>query len=158
MGERDSCVGQRQNLHYIYRGKGRGGALAFPLEGRPPCPSPPMYRGVRGGLLHTTQGAAPPLPSTSPPPYVLGEALSEYFCTNYTTPSCYCVTESFPASPSLLAGSRHGRRHRAVRVLNAEVPSVRRWSSVIWITSSTTTSSPFFERFRARSTKVCRCI
>ena len=28
-------------------------------------------------------------------------------------------------SPSLLAGSRHGRRHRALRVLNAEVPSVR---------------------------------
>ena len=28
-------------------------------------------------------------------------------------------------SPSLLAGSRRGRRHRAVRVLNAEVPCVR---------------------------------
>ena len=30
--------------------------------------------------------------------------------------------ESSPTSPSLLAGSRHGRRHRAARVLNAEAP------------------------------------
>ena len=42
-----------------------------------------------------------------------------------TTPLCCCWTESSSTSPSLLAGSRHGRRHRAVRVLNAEVPSVR---------------------------------
>ena len=28
----------------------------------------------------------------------------------------------FPTSPSLLAGSRRGRRHRAARVLNAEAP------------------------------------
>ena len=30
--------------------------------------------------------------------------------------------ESSPTSPSLLAGSRRGRRHRAARVLNAEAP------------------------------------
>src|SRR3954470_13112435 len=42
-----------------------------------------------------------------------------------TTPLCCCWMESFSTSPSLLAGSRRGRRHRAVRVLNAEVPSVR---------------------------------
>ena len=42
-----------------------------------------------------------------------------------TTPLCCCWTESSPTSPSLLAGSRHGRRHRAACVLNAEVPSVR---------------------------------
>src|SRR3954466_14363513 len=39
-----------------------------------------------------------------------------------TTPSCCCWMESSPTSPSLLAGSRHGRRHRAARVLNAEAP------------------------------------
>ena len=30
--------------------------------------------------------------------------------------------ESSPTSPSLLAGSRRGRRHQAARVLNMEVP------------------------------------
>ena len=42
-----------------------------------------------------------------------------------TTPSCCCWTESSPTSPSLLAGSRRGRRHRAARVLNAEAPFFR---------------------------------
>ena len=42
-----------------------------------------------------------------------------------TTLLCCCWMESSSTSPSLLAGSRHGRRHRAVRVLNVEVPSVR---------------------------------
>src|SRR5512141_2861440 len=39
-----------------------------------------------------------------------------------TTPSCCCWTESSPPSPSLLDGSRRGRRHRAACVLNAEAP------------------------------------
>ena len=39
-----------------------------------------------------------------------------------TMPLCCCWTESSPTSPSLLAGSRRGRRHRAARVLNAEAP------------------------------------
>ena len=42
-----------------------------------------------------------------------------------TTPLCCCWMESSSTSPSLLAGSRLGRRHRAVCVLNAEVPCVR---------------------------------
>ena len=39
-----------------------------------------------------------------------------------TMPLCCCWTESSPTSPSLLAGSRRGRRPRDVRVLNAEAP------------------------------------
>ncbi|EMS52503.1 hypothetical protein TRIUR3_07092 [Triticum urartu] len=35
-------------------------------------------------------------------------------------PLCCCWMESSSTSPSLLAGSRRGRRHRAARVLNAE--------------------------------------
>ena len=42
-----------------------------------------------------------------------------------TTPLCCCWMESSPTSTSPLAGSRRRRRHRAVRVLNTEVPSVR---------------------------------
>ena len=42
-----------------------------------------------------------------------------------TTPSCCCWMESSPTSPSPLAGSRRRRRHRAVRVLNTKVSSVR---------------------------------
>ena len=49
---------------------------------------------------------------------------------------------SSSTSPSPLLDQEGGDVSRPVRVLNAEVPSVRRWSSVIWITSSTTTSSP----------------
>ena len=80
------------------------------LEGSAPLAPSPIYRGVRGGLQHTiTQGAAPPLPNTSPPPYVLGEALSEYCCTNYTTP----------------LDQDGGDVVRPVRVLNAEVLSVQ---------------------------------
>ena len=43
----------------------------------------------------------------------------------------------------LLAGSKRGRRHRAARVLNTEVPLFGTRSSVIWITASTTPSSTF---------------
>ena len=42
-----------------------------------------------------------------------------------TMPLCCYWMESSSTSPSLLVGSRRGRRHRAVHVLNAEVPSVR---------------------------------
>ena len=45
------------------------------LEGPAPFPLLPINRGVEGGLQHHIQGAAPPLPNTSPPPRELGEAL-----------------------------------------------------------------------------------
>ena len=38
------------------------------LEGAGPLPPPPINRGARGGLHTHLQGAAPPLPNTSPPP------------------------------------------------------------------------------------------
>ena len=72
--------------------------------------------------LHLAQ----PLPSnTSPPPRELGEALPENCHSITTTPSC-CYWTLFLNLSFLLAGSRRGRRLRSVRVLNAEVPSVRR--------------------------------
>src|SRR4051812_8062130 len=79
------------------------------LEGAgPPCPSPINRRG-EGRAAHTIQGAAPPLPNTSPPPYVLGEALSEYCSTNCTTPSC-CRWSLLPQPLLPHAGSRRRRR------------------------------------------------
>ena len=60
------------------------------LEGPAPFPLLPINRGVRGGLQHHIQGAAPPLPNTSPPPRVLGEALPENCHSTTTTPSCCC--------------------------------------------------------------------
>ena len=57
-------------------------------------PSPlflaPINRGVEGGLPHHIQGAAPPLPNTSPPPRELGEALPENCHSITATPSCCC--------------------------------------------------------------------
>ena len=60
------------------------------LEGPAPFPLLPINRGVRGGLQHHIQGAAPPLPNTSPPPRVLGEAPPENCHSTTITPSCCC--------------------------------------------------------------------
>ena len=60
------------------------------LEGPAPFPLLPINRGVRVGLQHHIQGTAPPLPSTSPPPRVLGEALPENCPSSTTTLSCCC--------------------------------------------------------------------
>ena len=60
------------------------------LEGPTPFPLLPINRGARGGLRQHIQGAAPPLPNTSPPPRVLGEALPENCHSTTTTPSCCC--------------------------------------------------------------------
>ena len=60
------------------------------LEGSAPLAPSPINRGVRGGLQHHIQGAAPPLPNTSPPPRKLGEALPENCHSTTTTPSCCC--------------------------------------------------------------------
>ena len=67
-------------------GEGRGCAL-----GKVWLPSHPstIYR-EKGGLHHHIQGAAPPLPNTSPPPRVLGVALPENCHSTTTTPSCCC--------------------------------------------------------------------
>ena len=59
------------------------------LEGPAPFPLLPINRGVRGGLQDHIQGAAPPLPNTSPP-RVLGEALPENCHSTTTTPLCCC--------------------------------------------------------------------
>ena len=69
------------------------------------------------------EGLAPPSPSrdTSSSPLALGEALPGS-ATSITTPSCcwISINLSFP-----LAGSRRRRCRCSVRVLNAEVSSVR---------------------------------
>ena len=53
-------------------------------------PTSPLFIGARGGLHTHLQGAAPPLPNTSPPPQELGEALPEYCHYITTTSSCCC--------------------------------------------------------------------
>ena len=118
----------------------------------PPLGRPPLMGSRAGRLLlgvETLKGAQPPFPlyilevwaaihmSSLP----LGAALPLSLLllshgawrspaglprsSTTTTPLCCCWMESSSTSPSPLAGSRRGRRHRAVRVLNAEVPSVR---------------------------------
>ena len=113
------------------------------LEGPAPFPLLPINRGVEGGLQHHIQGAAPPLPNTSPPPRVLGEALPENCHSTTTTPSCCCWSllpqplpppcwiKAWETSPLRTCVERGGAVRSALG------------SSVIWITTSTTPSTPF---------------
>ena len=91
--------------------------------GAQPLPSPYIY--LRFGLPKTHEFLsflAQPYPS---PCGAWRSPAGVPRSSTTTTSLCCCWMESSSTSPSLLAGSRHGRRHRAVRVLNAEVPSVR---------------------------------
>ena len=100
--------------------------LGFPLEGRPPCPSPPIYRGVRGGLLiNTTQGAAPPLPNTSPPPSRAWRSHAGVLLLHHHHAVVLLLESSSSTSPSPLLDQEGVDVTLTVRVLNAEVPSVR---------------------------------
>ena len=96
------------------------------LGGQETSPSTPIYSGEAHGSCTRSSGAALPLSQVvllSHGAWRSPAGLPRSSTT--TTPSCCCWMESSSTSPSLLAGSRRGRRHRAVRVLNAEVPSVR---------------------------------
>ena len=96
------------------------------LEGKKPAPSTPIYSGEAHGSYTRSSGAALPLSQVvllSHGAWRSPAGLPRSSTT--TTPLCCCWMESSSTSPSLLAGSRHGRRHRAARVLNVEVSSVR---------------------------------
>ena len=95
------------------------------LEGAGPLPPSPINRGVRGGL-HTTSKAQP-LPS--PTLLLLHKSLAKPCRSTAASPPPRrraAVGALFLNLSLLLAGSRRGRRPRSIRVLNAEVPSVRR--------------------------------
>ena len=100
-------------------------AAAPPWRSDLPGPAPPqgsLYI-VGGGRAAAPQPLAPPSPPATPLP--LAEAWrspAEIPATSTTTTSCcwISINLSFP-----LAGSRRRRRRCSVRVLNAEVPSVR---------------------------------
>ena len=103
---------------------GRHPPSRWDLEGPSPSPVPLYIVGVLGlpeTRVSPSPGAALPLSllvSRSAWRSPAGVPRS----STTTTPSCCCWTESSPTSPSLLAGSRHGRCHRAACVLNAEAP------------------------------------
>ena len=94
---------------------GRGNAA-------PPLSLGPIYSGGKGGQQdHSLGRLPPPLQHLS-----LSRRSSAKPCrrsaTSTTTPSCCWISINL-SSP--LAGSRRRRRRCSVRVLNAEVPSVR---------------------------------
>ena len=106
------------------------GGQGIPLAAAPPSrwdpwPAPPLpgglYKGGEGGQQHYSLGRLPPPLLHLSLSQKLGEALPRP-ATSTTTPSfCWIsINLSFP-----LAGSRRRRRRCTVRVLNAEVPSVR---------------------------------
>ena len=92
------------------------------LEGKKPAPSTPIYSGEVHGGFTLAPGAALSLPNTSSSVVVLGEALPVN-CKLHQ--HAVVLPELSLNLSSPLAGSRRRRRHRAVRVLNAEVTSVR---------------------------------
>ena len=93
------------------------------LEGKKPAPSTPIYSGDAHGSLTLAPGATLFLPNTSSVVVVLGEALPENYKLHH---HAVVLPELSLNSSSPLVGSRRRRRPRAVRVLNAEAPSVRR--------------------------------
>ena len=84
---------------------------------------PPIYSGEMEDFLPFAFGASLSLSNTSSS-IVLSEALPEYCSSIITTPSCCCWCH-LPQPLLPLAGSRRRRRGCSVRVLNAQVPSVR---------------------------------
>ena len=136
----------------IYRGRGKGGRPSREnprVGGRPTWLGgystplvPPIYSGEMEDFLPHAFGASLSLSNTSSSSIVLGEALPEYCSSTTTTPSLL-LEPSSSTSPSPLLDQEGGDVTLTVRVLNTEVPSVRRLSSVIWITSCTTTSTSF---------------
>ena len=96
------------------------------LGGQETSPSTPIYSGEAHGSYRRSSGAALPLSQVlllSRGAWRSPAGLPRSSTT--TKPLSCCWMESSSTSPSLLAGSRRGRRHRVVRVLNAEVPCVR---------------------------------
>ena len=94
------------------------------LDGSWPAPPPlpgGLYKGGEGGQQLDSLGRLPPPLLHLSLSQKLGEALPRP-ATSTTTSSCcwISINLSFP-----LAGSRRRRRRCTVRVLNAEVPSVR---------------------------------
>ena len=107
-----------------------GKATPSPLWPPPPLGDPisqgrrpprGLYKGGEGGQQLDSLGRLPPPLLHLSLSQKLGEALPRP-ATSTTTPSCcwISINLSFP-----LAGSRRRRRRCTVRVLNAEVPSVR---------------------------------
>ena len=95
------------------------------LGGQETSPSTPIYSGEAHGSYTRSSGTALPLFLLLLSHGAWRSPARLPRSSTTTTPLCCCWMESSSTSPSLLAGSRRGRRHRAVRVLNAEVPSVR---------------------------------
>ena len=92
------------------------------LEGKKPAPSTPIYSGEAHGSFTLAPGAALPLSNSTSSSVVLGEALLVNCKLHHHAVVLPELSLNF-SSP--LAGSRRRRCPRAVRVLNAEVPSVR---------------------------------
>ena len=92
------------------------------LEGKKPAPSTPIYSGEAHGSFTLAPGATLPLSNSTSSSVVLGEALPENCKLHH---HAVILPELSLNLSSPLAGSRMRRRPRVVRVLNAEVLSVR---------------------------------
>ena len=85
----------------------------------------PINRGVRGGLQYTTQGAAPPLPNTSPSPSRAWRSPVGVLLLHQHHVVVLPLELSSSTSPSSLLDKDGGDVVRPVRVLNTEVLSVQ---------------------------------
>ena len=95
------------------------------LEGPAPFSLPPINRGVRGGQPHHPPRRSPPLPNTSPPPLCAWRSPVGVLLLHHHHAIVLPVELPSSTSPSSLLDQDGGDVVRSVRVLNAEVLSVR---------------------------------
>ena len=131
----------------------KGQGCAFP-----PLPCPYIYVGGGRAAIQMFWCSPPLLPSPSPLPWCLAKPCRIVTLLHHHHAVVLLLDGVFLNLSLLLAGSRRGRRHRAVRVLNAEVLSVRHLVIGDLDHDEYDSINPVHLNASAyRSTRVCRC-
>ena len=113
------------------------------LEGPAPFSLPPINRGVRGGQPHHPPRHSPPLPNTSPPPLCAWRSPVGVLPLHHHHAVVLPVELSSSTSPSPCWINKEETSPGCTCVERGGAVRSALGSPVIWITTSTTPSTPF---------------